>query len=136
MRRTLGAIIVVVLFGARKLPELASALGKFMKGIAGIPGLPVLPPSAGDGVDDRGAARKLDGARALPTALGGFRPGAGVDAGPGASGGEPGRASRPQFRPGPPLELHRLRAGSPVRGGPALAPSPALPLRGLCVPDP
>src|SRR5713226_10713267 len=97
MRRTLGAIIVVVLFGAKKLPELASAVGKsmeeFKKGIAGIPGLPVLPPSAGDGVDDHGAARKLDGARALPTALGDFRPGAGVDAGPGASGGEPGRAS-------------------------------------------
>jgi TatA/E family protein of Tat protein translocase len=66
MRRTLGAIIVVVLFGAKKLPELASALGKPMKefknGIAGIPGLPVLPRSARDGVDDRGAARKRDGA--------------------------------------------------------------------------
>ena len=27
----LGAIIVIVLFGAKKLPELASALGKSMK---------------------------------------------------------------------------------------------------------
>lgn len=36
----LGAIIVIVLFGAKKLPELASALGKsmkeFKKGVAGV----------------------------------------------------------------------------------------------------
>jgi len=56
-----GAIIVVVLFGAKKLPELASALGKsmkeFKKGIGSIPGLPVLPRSAGDGVDAFPAVR-------------------------------------------------------------------------------